>query len=373
MDKNTDLTATFTIMGFAIAILGLFPLQAPNWLMALVIFWLMTSSLALLYIHGPKRRGAVCQTLGDKHYKPVYHRISTPALNWFWSRLCSPVDDTPPPWRILRAAFSWRLYDKALLLAVVYPIFSLIGVWIITGADARLGNVIVQAAAGFWPARAAAIGVIAMLIFGVLGDKWAAASPKRVIRQASGWPIFIAVAGALEYLDKRNRQALARWLLTAILPLALVVAAVLFLLLGASLTIILSAMNQLAGTPIFDMGTLFAGIRETPSDYWWLYLMLFSTIIPTALHFAIAIFATQALLPLRLRHGLRAMVQHSPDDVLNASFATFALGALWALPFVVFATACWLVWHYVIGDWGIAALGWYFEQIFGLAQWVGAF
>ena len=132
--------------------------------------------------------------------------------------------------------------------------------------------------------------------------------------------------------------------------LDLVIAMGLFLLLGATLTLLITGMNTLAGTPLFDLGALFAGIRKAPSDYWWLYIMMFSTLLPTVAHMALAILSLQSLIPLRFRRPVADLLKASPDHTLEATAAPFAVGAVWAVPFLVVGAAIYWGWGYV-GGW----------------------
>jgi len=38
------------------------------------------------------------------------------------------------------------------------------------------------------------------------------------------------------------------------------------------------------GVAMLNLADLFKGLRDNPSEYWWLLFMVFSTIIPTILH-----------------------------------------------------------------------------------------
>ncbi|MBL4691226.1 MAG: hypothetical protein JKY68_07175, partial [Rhodospirillales bacterium] len=47
-----------------------------------------------------------------------------------------------------------------------------------------------------------------------------------------------------------------------------------------------SLANQIGPQPVLPLGPIFEGLREAPSDFrnLWIYLMLFSTLLPTAAH-----------------------------------------------------------------------------------------
>jgi hypothetical protein len=46
-----------------------------------------------------------------------------------------------------------------------------------------------------------------------------------------------------------------------------------------------------SGAPLIDLPALFAALRDTPDQYWWLGFMLFSTLLPTLIHLAVGAFA----------------------------------------------------------------------------------
>ena len=69
--------------------------------------------------------------------------------------------------------------------------------------------------------------------------------------------------------------------------------------LGCALIVMIHLMNCLASAPLLDLSSLFNDLR-TPArrdDYWWLYAMLFSTLVPTLLHLAVSLWSLTALIP----------------------------------------------------------------------------
>ena len=69
---------------------------------------------------------------------------------------------------------------------------------------------------------------------------------------------------------------------------------------------------------VLDLGNLFAEIRQTPGDYWWLYATFLSTLLPTAVHLVIALFAIgPALLVGGLRNWLAGMMETSEAHFLK--------------------------------------------------------
>jgi hypothetical protein len=102
------------------------------------------------------------------------------------------------------SALTWRLYDKALLIAVAYPILLPVGQWVVTGDAARIGSFEFLPAAPFWWDRAVAIVALAILTLGFVARNLAAASRHRVMRQAADW--LPMVAGAVRRIRRRIRS-----------------------------------------------------------------------------------------------------------------------------------------------------------------------
>lgn len=66
-------------------------------------------------------------------------------------------------------------------------------------------------------------------------------------------------------------------------------------LLGALLVAVVAGANALAGVALFPLAPLFYDLRAHPGQYWWLYAMLFSTLVPTLAHLVVAGFSAVAL------------------------------------------------------------------------------
>lgn len=75
----------------------------------------------------------------------------------------------------------------------------------------------------------------------------------------------------------------------------LIAALTLFALSGAAMTMAVAGANVLAGAPLFPLGAVLHDVAINPGDYLWLYAMLFSTAVPTLLHFSVACFSGSAL------------------------------------------------------------------------------
>ncbi len=129
-----------------------------------------------------------------------------------------------------------------------------------------------------------------------------------------------------------------------------IIAGALFLGLGAALIAAIAAMNALSGVVFVDPVQLIGGLYDWQQN-WWLYAMLFSTILPTGLHFLVASFSLSSVVPISWRRWMMGSIEDAEDseDRLSSTLAPFALGALWflafAAPIALIAGLIWLVWN----------------------------
>ncbi len=135
---------------------------------------------------------------------------------------------------------------------------------------------------------------------------------------------------------------------------------------------VIAAMNRLAGVQIFNLGALFAGIHTDPNSYWWLYFMVFSTILPTALHGGLSLLGAQGVVPLPVRRWVAEVLKGAPDVAWKAGLAPVLVGTVWLVPFLVVSAVLWGLW-WVSSD----ALSWlanfYLQTLLNLAISIGAF
>jgi hypothetical protein len=473
------------------------------WIVAL-LFFAAWGLMLLSFINRPIR-ACILMGLRKSTYMQIYTTLTRRAVKWLWAKVCDPADDRAGLGTLFRAALTWRLYDKALIIAVAYPFLLLVGQWVVTGQDGRIGSFVLLEAAPFWWDRAIAAGCLVILTLVFVARKLASASSNRVARQAADFVPFLAmgfvflviwafrdqIAGALAlafavaaavavafaaafafasavafagiaagtaagavalalagalagalpgavavivaftvvYLDEKDRHRAARWLVTicvlfgvlgslllldfttvsegarslfvflAVLPLLnalfdtlsyavtltlmrrglraawpvlwglldLALACVLFLCLGMTLVVTIHALNLLAGVPMVDLPALLAGVHTDPGAYVWLYLMLFSTILPTALHAGLSLLGVQGIWPKRLRRPVAGWVSNATASPLHALCAGLALGVIWTLPLVVIGFVIWVAWHYLGG-----AVIWLLSRYFDALLWLAA-
>lgn len=495
--KTLDWQLPLAILGAITAVLmtvvGLF----DHWsITAIATLWIFQMLIALVKTLEQKSRDYIEGTLRKKAFTQIYSYPTARVVDYFWSRLCDPLKERSNTLDTAWAALSWKLYDRALLLATVYPILCLLIIWLGFGQDGRLGTSVILPAAPFWPDRAATLFTIAFVVASWSLSNWAAFSPKRFIRSFSGWLSLLAIAvtsaiafavtfagavaaafafaragssavvfavafafigafafasaglsafafiGAftiavlvvIAFLDVKSRQGLARLVLTLLLPMVwvavftlvpvadiseeirglllflgvlpllnaifdflsyaatltlmrlglsakqpmlygacdFIVALVLFLGLGVTLTVVIAGLNQIFEGVFVDLGALFGGIYTDPHAYWWLYAMVFSTALPTTLHGVLTLLAAQALVPLPVRRIAANLVDRSAHSPQAHVLALLAVGTIWLIPFLVLGGFGWLVWHYC-GSVIETFAEYYLGILLSVAMWIGAF
>jgi hypothetical protein len=182
-------------------------------------------------------------------------------------------------------------------------------------------------------------------------------------------PLLNAIFDTLSYavtltLMRRGLRSAVPWLWGL---LDLVLACVLFLALGITLVVVIHALNLLAGVPLIDLPALFAGVHETPGAYVWLYLMLFSTILPTVAHAGLSLLGVQGIWPLAWRRPVAGWVGDASASPLKALRASLALAVIWTLPLVAIGGILWALWQV-----GGGAVLWLLSRYFDALLWLAA-
>lgn len=138
------------------------------------------------------------------------------------------------------------------------------------------------------------------------------------------------------------RLGLRRWNPFVCGLIDLFVALFLFLGLGIYLVVVIAALNALAGTQILDLDRTLADIRENPRENLWVFVMLFSTAMPTVLHFCLALLGAQEMVPVPLRRLTLRLIQ-SDDTSFAPLFAALLLALVLLIPFLVVGGVLWLI------------------------------
>jgi hypothetical protein len=324
--------ATLGVIGVLGGITALLPL--PLWGTIAIGLWLLLCLIAWLGTLDGASRAHIARSLRDSRFTQLYRFTVNRQLKLLWKRFCHPVDHEADPWASFRAALTRRLYGGALMIAV--PL-------------AWMCAALLVLMEGLSDVHAALLLFLAFL------------------------PLLNAAVDVVSYavtltLIRRGLQ-MAQPLLYGLFDFA--IALVLFLVLGGLVTGVISGLNALAETPILDLAGLFASIAAEPHEYWWLYAMLFSTLVPTALHAALSLLGAQALAPLALRRPAAALLDGSEASAWKAVAAPLAVGAVWALP--VFAAGGIVTGLWWIGADALALLaGVYLDLLTAFAAWIGA-
>ncbi|WP_343755424.1 hypothetical protein, partial [Rhodovulum strictum] len=157
------------VTGCAVALLVAF---MPHWkVWVSVLLWLVLWLVAILGISESESRRFLAGTLRKSSYTQIYTTLTRRNVMWVWRRYCDEASDRDTWPTLFRAALTWRLYDTALLLAVAYPLLLLVGQWVVTGGEGRVGSFVVMPEAGFWPERALITGALFLFIGGNLGSR----------------------------------------------------------------------------------------------------------------------------------------------------------------------------------------------------------
>lgn len=179
---------------------------------------------------------------------------------------------------------------------------------------------------------------------------------------------YLSYAITLAFAERGRRGLPIVWgLLDSVVALAL------FLSLGTALVAVCAGMKRASGAAFVDLGSLLAEAGDF-AQYWWLYLMLFSTALPTGLHLFLAGISLQACVPMGFRNSLCDQIDRARAGGQRASaVAPLQLGLIWTSGIVVvFGTLFGLVqlfWNY-----GVAAfLSGYRDWLVQVAIWVGGF
>jgi hypothetical protein len=148
----------------------------------------------------------------------------------------------------------------------------------------------------------------------------------------------------------------------------LILGGAIFALLGVTLITSLHLVRTPDG-PLLDLPGLFAGLRADPGAYVWLGVMLISTLLPTLLHFSLAVFSLGLSHVAPLRRGVVVLLKAGGEgNALLGIFGAFAVACLMAVA----------LWAVAGLGWGLLAMnhGWLLHQVIagfeGFARLIGA-
>lgn len=130
--------------------------------------------------------------------------------------------------------------------------------------------------------------------------------------------------------------------------------AVIFALLGCTTIALFHWLRPQDGVPLLDLPGLFAGLAATPEHYWWLFVMLVSTLIPTLLHGMIGTFTLLLHYPPALRQWVVRRLDDGKSSDVSGRLGTAAWCAMLTLSVLV---PIWLLWQALSYDRGALLRG----------------
>ncbi len=520
------------LVGLCVTLFGI----PPTWVSAAILVFLSLWVVAIGFLTETDIRQKLNKQLVSPNYTHLYTYLITRAVSKVWEGHCNPIKEKTNWWSVFQAALTLRLFDRALLIAVAYPMFFLFGQWAITGQGGSLSafsifphiepfnankmvNFVFSGLVIFIILRWALIifvkfttsGLImeriidqitlklsslkALVVFGIAFSLFFCGVVYFIFNVASGFSVSLENADALQgplmvvmillCALSLSSSGTGAFTLTAILALIVIsssflfslifililsvsslgligreasvlnlgkpviwhgaigysallssaililiclifyytdwtmvseprrstfvfltllplcnalfdlisyaltlsiirfnlnsprpwlwgfvdlgLACILFLSLGATLVVVVHGLNVMAGVPLIDLQAVFGGVYDRPSDYVWLYLMLFSTILPTGIHAMIALISLQGWCPLLLRARLGSLVINASKGPLYAICASLGLALVWT---VFVSSSLGLIWIAVHFGWGflLAMMQWYFDLLLWLAE-----
>lgn len=130
--------------------------------------------------------------------------------------------------------------------------------------------------------------------------------------------------------------------------------AVIFALLGCTTIALFHWLRPQDGVPLLDLPGLFTGLAATPEHYWWLFVMLVSTLIPTLLHGMIGTFTLLLHYPPALRQWVVRRLDDGKSSDVSGRLGTAAWCAMLTLSVWV---PIWLLWQALSYDRGALLRG----------------
>jgi len=116
---------------------------------------------------------------------------------------------------------------------------------------------------------------------------------------------------------------------------------VIFLALGCTIITFIHLVRPQDNVPLLNLASLFDDLAANPGNYWWLFFMVFSTLIPTVTHAGIALFSLFTLAGPRLRNWLAQMFRMGgkgdahPEWIARTTKSAPIAAAIWAPAFIV--------------------------------------
>lgn len=119
-----------------------------------------------------------------------------------------------------------------------------------------------------------------------------------------------------------------------------------FLLLGFATIAWLHVVRFSDGTPLMDLNGLFEGLKTRPEDYWWLGLLLVTTLVPTTVHLSIGLLTILIQYPSWIRRPIVNLLSDAPNSAIRGWLGSLAYCALVTLS----------LWAVILLIWGLLHL-----------------
>ena len=108
---------------------------------------------------------------------------------------------------------------------------------------------------------------------------------------------------------------------------------VIFFALGCTLIAFFTFVTPADGVPFINLAQLFADLRSAPSDYIWLMIALFSTLLPNLLHLSLAVLTLALQYPAWWRNIVAGLLESGAQSGQAALFSSICICAMVTLAF----------------------------------------
>ncbi|MEM9370111.1 MAG: hypothetical protein AAGA26_03020, partial [Pseudomonadota bacterium] len=198
-ERSTAILALF--FGLGAALIAIVLAAGQIWLALGILWWLGVILYAAVCLHTPRHRATIEAELTAPRYRHLYEALMTRLLARVsvWVTLRPDPERARTLRRAVAGSFTWRLFDRALLIAVFYPLLLVMLSWVLTGQDGRLGAALLFPAEEIWWIRWSFLGAVILALTANWLANLAAASGQRIFESADRWlpPVIWSVAVAV--------------------------------------------------------------------------------------------------------------------------------------------------------------------------------
>jgi hypothetical protein len=225
------------------------------------ILWAGLCFAAILGLSDAASRAYIAASLERPGLGRGYAMSTRQRLAELWQRYGTSAEGS----RSLRLSFAraltWKLYDSAMLVAVVYPSLVAVGWWIVTGHDARLGDSVILPANAFWPDRAISLaGIVGLALSIPLSWQAKASANPRVARLGQWLPVIGGMVATAGVLSAFNALAAGAGLAAGFLGGAAIAGAGSIVIVGAAALVGAAAVSIATASTMMGAGLAPIGI-----------------------------------------------------------------------------------------------------------------